>query len=584
MSGRVKTSQIALPLLLALAAMATLYVLNRPPAGRAHQGTIDELLARMTPEQKVGQLVMAGFPGYEVSAEVSTLVGKYLLGGVMLTARNIRSPEQTADLTARLQALAAKNGAAIPLLVAADQEGGYVVRLRGRNRFPGNMALGAASSPELTRRVAFSIGQELRSVGINMNFAPVVDVNSNPANPVIGVRSFGENPKAVAEHADAFIRGLHEAGVLSTAKHFPGHGDTSQDSHIALPSVNHPRSRLEQVELYPFKRAVASGTDAIMTAHVTFPAIEPTPGLPATLSAKVLTGLLRQELGFQGLIFTDAMEMKAITDNFGLREAAVRAVIAGADIVLVGWPADWRQALVAVDALLEAVNNGTITESRVDESVRRVLAAKQRLGLFDAAPRARLLSRTEREAIEAISKQAAEQSITLVRDQRGRLPLGPKDGKVLVVVPAIGAVTGAEDSNAPGVALAKALRQHLPVVDEASIPSQPSAADRSRIVAQAARYDTVVMGTYYAWSNAYAGQAALVQELMDANREPVVIALREPYDLGRFAAVGTYLATYSANTESLEAVAAVLVGKREAPGRLPVTLPGLHPMGSRAKR
>src|SRR5690606_667232 len=256
------------------------------------------------------------------------------VGGVILFARNIRDPVQVANLTRSLQQLAQSSGARIPLFIATDQEGGIVARLRSPAAvMPGAMALGAASSPELAYEAGRSTARQLLAVGINMNFAPVVDVNNNPANPVIGVRSFGEDPELVAELGAAFIRGQQEEGVISTAKHFPGHGDTDTDSHIALPRADHPRVRLDQVELVPFRAAIAAGVDAIMTAHVTFPSIDPTPGLPATLSHRVLTGLLREELGHEGLIVTDAMEMQAITANFGIAEAAVRAVEAVGDMV-----------------------------------------------------------------------------------------------------------------------------------------------------------------------------------------------------------------------------------------------------------
>lgn len=557
-------------------AVVVIWALNRTPSGRTGPHNIDEILAGMSLEEKIGQMVMAGFPGTELGAEANTLISKYHLGGVMMSTRNIRDTKQIAELNSQLQRLALKSGAKVPLLIAADQEGGYVVRLRGEHQFPGNMALGAAGSPELTKQVAVSMGRELKAAGFNMDFAPVLDVNSNPGNPVIGVRSFGENPALVAQMGAAFIAGLHEAGILATAKHFPGHGDTAQDSHIALPSVAHPRSRLERVELYPFRQAIAAGVDAIMTAHVTFPAIEPTPGLPATLSAKTLTGLLRDEMGFAGIAITDAMEMQAITENFGLAEAAVKAVLAGADIVLVAWPTDWQQSLRVVEALVEAAEKGAIPQARIDAAVRRVLTAKERMHLWDNATRVRPLDSDERKELAEVSSKAAAQAVTLVRDNQKRLPLTTSNGKVLVVVPAIGSITGAEDANAPRVALAQALRRYLPDVGEVSCPSKPDKAARDTIVAQAAGYGTVVVATYYAWSNAYSGQAALVEELRKAGKEPIVVALREPYDLKQFPAISTYLAAYSANSESLTAVAEVLAGKRTATGRLPVSIPGVY--------
>ncbi|MGI6542757.1 MAG: beta-N-acetylhexosaminidase [Limnochordia bacterium] len=552
-----------------------IWTMRHLPTGKAKQIDIDVLMRRMTLEQKIGQMVLAGFPGYEAGAEVKTLVEQYHLGGVILMTRNIRDAEQVTRLTQKLQMLAGRNGAGIPLFIAVDQEGGYVARIRFDRRYPGNMALGAARSPDLTRRVAEAMGREMRAAGINMNFAPVVDVNSNPNNPVIGVRSFGEQPRLVAELGAAYVAGLHDAGVVATTKHFPGHGDTAQDSHIALPTVPHERQRLEQVELYPFREVIAAGTDAIMTAHVTFPAIEPTAGLPATLSDKVLTNLLRQELGFSGLVITDAMEMKAIVNNFGVGEAAVKAVQAGADIVLVGWPDDWRMAVQVFEALTQAARQGMISPERIDTSLRRILEVKQRFQLWDEASWALPLTKEQQTQAQQISEEAALAAITLVRDQNKRLPLEKKQ-RILVVAPSISGVSAAEDADHPSVVLADVLRSHLETVGKISYPSRPDQASITQIVTEAARYDIVVLATYYAWATAYSGQVQLVQDLIAAGREPIVIALREPYDLIKFPSVGTYLAAYSANPETLAAVAAVLTGKAEAKGLLPVSLPGLY--------
>lgn len=546
-------------------------------AGLAKQGSIDEMVAGMSLEQKVGQMVMAGIPNYDVSPEAVAMISKSYVGGIMLAARNIRDTRQSADLTSRLQALAAKSGAGVPLLIAADQEGGYVVRLRGEHLFPGNMALGATGSPALVQRVAQAMGTELRAAGINMNFAPVLDVNSNPDNPVIGVRSFGENPVLVAQMGSAYIAGMHAAGVLTTAKHFPGHGDTAQDSHIALPTVAHPRSRLDKVELYPFNQAIKDGVDAIMTAHVTFPAIEPTPAMPATLSPKVLTGLLRNELGFAGLVVTDSMGMAAITQKYGMAEAAIMAVQAGADIVLTA--SGWNDVDDIVAAILAAVRNGAISESRIDASVRRILAVKERIGLWENGGKAQPLTAAEQQEVAAASAEAAARSVTLVRDVHNRLPLNKDAGKVLVVMASTGSITGAEDAAAPRGPLAQELRKYVPAVSEINCTNKPDAKTRSKIVTQAKSYDTVVMATYYAWSSSYAGQAALVDELSAIGKEPIVVSMREPYDLRKFPYVGTYLAAYSANPESMAAVAQVLAGKQQATGRLPVSIPGLAQAG-----
>lgn len=561
-------------------ALLGLWALSRKAEQVAPALDIDLMLEQMTLAQKAGQLVMTGFPGNEPGTEAETLVRDYCVGGVVLTARQTPDTAQTARTTGRLQELAAASAscAGVPLFIAADQEGGYVVRLRGPHLFPGNMALGAIGSAGRAREVARAIGLELKAAGINMNLAPVLDVNSNPQNPVIGVRSFGEDAAAVAELGAAYIAGLHDAGVLAVAKHFPGHGDTAVDSHISLPSVPHARERLDRVELVPFRRAIDTGVDAVMTSHVTFPAIEPIPGLPATLSAKVLTGLLREELGFAGLIITDALEMKAIVDNFGLAEAAVKAVEAGADIVLVGWPTDWRQACRAVEAIMAAVKEGKVSEERLNASVRRILRAKLAAGLWKEA------SATTAAESAALAETVAGEAVTLVRDRDRRLPLNPQDtSSVLVIMPQLSSITRVEETDPASAGLAAYLRRYLPraEVTGAFMSLRPGKEERERLVKLAQEHEVVVVATYYAWSASYIGQAELVLELMRAGREPVVTALREPYDLLRFPEVGTYIATYSANPESLEALAAVLTGRREATGRLPVSLPGLYSAGYR---
>ncbi|NLG78636.1 MAG: beta-N-acetylhexosaminidase [Firmicutes bacterium] len=548
------------------------------------ESRVDALLSRMSLEEKVGQMVMAGFPGKLPEAEVRTLIEKWHLGGVILFSRNLSDPFQTAYLVNELQKMAASSGAGIPLFVAADQEGGYVTRLPGATPFPGNMGLGAAGDAELARRVAEATARELRACGINMNFAPVVDVNSNPSNPVIGIRSFGESPEAVARLGVAMIQGFQKEGVSATAKHFPGHGDTSLDSHIDLPTVPHDRKRLKDVELKPFQAAVDAGVDAIMTAHVTFPAVEPKPGMPATLSRAVLTGLLRQEMGFGGLIVTDAMEMGAIVKNFGLGEAAVMAVNAGADMVLIGWPKDWQDAVRVADALVQAAKSGEIPMARVDESVRRILSVKEKRGILASplvdANRAKALVGSD--ADRKLALDAARRAICLVRDAKGLVPLSARSaGRLLVVFPKVGTLTQVEDESGEPTSLASYLRPALETVDEVSMPTNPDAAQREDIAARAQRYDTVIILTYRAWSSAGAGQAALVSSIAAKHRRVIAVALREPYDLRKYDTVGTYLAAFNASSVSMEALADVLLGRAKPTGRLPVQIPGMYPVGHR---
>jgi beta-N-acetylhexosaminidase len=339
-------------------------------------------LADLPLEVKVGQMLMAGVQGTALTDDARRMIGELHLGNVVLMGPNVVSPEQVLGLTRELQALALEaNG--IGLLIATDQEGGRVQRLRdGFTRLPDAVTVGAARRPDLARAYGRMVGEELLAVGVNMDLAPVLDVNDNPLNPVIGPRSFGSSPEAVESAAPAFLAGLHDAGVAATGKHFPGHGNTSTDSHLTLPFVLKDGEALRAVELRPFRAAVAAGIDAIMPAHVVYPALDPS-GLPATVSAPIVTGVLRGELGFRGLVVTDDMGMQGITELYSPEESAVRAVLAGADVVLCA-RLDLAQAckpdmLAQLRAgLLQAVADGRLPMARVDESVARVQELKAR--------------------------------------------------------------------------------------------------------------------------------------------------------------------------------------------------------------
>lgn len=548
---------------------------------------VDALLARMSLAEKVGQMVMAGFPGTELGPEARRLIEEAKVGGVILMGRNLTTPAQVAGLTADLQALARRSGARAPLLIATDQETGEVGRLPEAAPFPGAMALGAAGSVELAQAVGQAVGEELAAVGINMDFAPVLDVNLNPENPVIGVRSFGESPDAVARLGAAFARGLAAGGVIATGKHFPGHGDTGVDSHIELPTVTHSAAQLQAIDLKPFTAAIGAGVDAIMTAHVTVPAIDSTPALPATLSRPILTGLLREQMGFEGLIVTDAMEMGAIVNRFGAADAAVRAVQAGADMVLIAWPKEWTLSLDAAAAILAAVRDGRIPEAGIDRSVARILSVKEAHGLFAAAPLspAKAAAVVTRAADRDLARRAAAAAVTLVRDRNGLVPLSPaKAGRILVVEPQVSALTGVEERQGGAAGLAGALGQRFENVKGKVVSLKPTAEERAATLAAARAAETVVVATYRAWSGAYQAQAELVKGLLGLGKPLIVVSLREPYDLARFPQAGSYVAAYGSTAASLAAVADLLAGKIAPQGRLPVRIPGLFAVGDGIRR
>ena len=497
----------------------------------------------------IGQLFMVDFSGPEPSAGIERLIADAAVGGVILFDKNIISPGQTAFLTNALQRLAATAGKP-PLLVGADQEGGPVVRVRPTH-FPSAMAFGAAGSEDLVGLAAAVTGKELRAVGIHVNFSPVLDVNSNPANPVIGVRSYGEDPALVTRLGTRAVREMQSAGVLATAKHFPGHGDTSLDSHLALPVVPHPRSRLEAVEFAPFRAAIRAGVGGIMTAHVVYPVLDP--DRPATLSPAVI-GALRSEFGFQGLVVSDSMRMRAITDRYGPGEAAVRAVLAGVDLLLACGPeeAQWE----AIKALRAAVAAGRIPHSRIHGAARRVEAVKRRQGLYDRAyvsegAVSRSVGLPEH---RALADRVAAAAATLVRDPGGTLPLRP--GPVVV--------QGGLASQDTLEGLHAALKEDG--LQATSGPERPRASEPLTgpivLPLDGASFFTRVT------RDRIEGLARAAQ----ARGPTVVISAGSPYVLSAIPRECTCLAVYGGDSSSLRAASGVLIGRIRPQGWLPVTV------------
>ncbi|MDX9956684.1 MAG: beta-N-acetylhexosaminidase [Anaerolineae bacterium] len=522
---------------------------------------IEALLAQMTLEQKIGQVMVIGFDGPEADSGLLEMIEDYHVGGVILFARNVESPRQVATLTNALQNAAALSTAVESnrpgLLIAIDQEGGRVARLtenKGFTEFPSAMALTATGNVENARRVAQAMAAEMRAVGINTDFAPVLDVNNNPANPVIGIRSFSSEPELVAQYGVAFLEGLQTGGVLAFGKHFPGHGDTSVDSHVSLPLVPHERARLEAVEFVPFNAAIRANVAGIMSAHVTFPAIDATPGLAATLSSKVLTGLLREELGYGGLLVTDSLEMGALAQSgYPVPIAAATALQAGADLLL--FNRDHTLHRAAFREIQTWVQDGRIPKSRLNEAVRRVLQAKAAFGLF--SPEMVDVNLAEvacgTPETKAQSHAIADQSITLVHTgSPTALPLAP-DSKLLVV----------ETPAANG--LGRALDVPFIVVDE-----QPTRAQRQSALSMARDGRTVIVAV--ADASRFPEQVKLVEAFVKTSSPVIVVAIRTPYDLATMPEQATLLATYGLNPPTLEALLRVLRGEVLPRGRLPVTL------------
>nr|AYQ71656.1 beta-N-acetylhexosaminidase [Cohnella candidum] len=516
-------------------------------------------------KEKIGQLFMCGFPGTEPDEGILSLIRDYGIGGVVYFRRNLKDAAQVAALSERLQ-----QAAGTPLFLSIDQEGGMVVRLEeGVTVMPGAMAQGAADDEKLTFESAKLAAAELRSIGVNMNFAPCLDVNNNPRNPVIGVRSFGEDPAQVARLGTAAVEGFQQGGMVAVAKHFPGHGDTASDSHYELPVVPHDKERLDRVELVPFRKAIERGVDAIMTAHVVFPAFEPD-GVPATLSPRILTGLLREKLGFKGVIVTDCMEMNAISETIGVARGAVQAIKAGADIVLVSHRLDRQRA--ALEAVLEAVHAGEIPESRIDDAVARIMALKEKRGLFAGNGKA-----PDSAAAAEVARKLSEKAVTLVKG-RSELPL-PANEPVTVIWTEARAGTEVIEVIAQEWTLGAALSAEGYAVNEVRVGTQPTKEEADSVLASVdGKSGTVVFVSYNAGFSPE--QSGLIREISARHGGRFILAAgRTPYDLLENPGVPVYICAYENKPAMMTALAGVLSGRVTATARLPITV-GDYPRGS----
>jgi len=512
----------------------------------------------MTIKEKIGQRLMTGFPGTEMSEEFRQAVREYKIGNVILFKENIRDCAQLKQLCSDIQDFIRQetgHGA----FIAIDQEGGVVTRLKeDAVNIPGAMALGASGDPENAYRAGVLIGRELRSLGPNFNFAPSVDVNCNPKNPVIGVRSYGDDPVAVGRFGARAIQGFLDGGVLSTAKHFPGHGDTDLDSHLALPCVDKSMEQLEQMELIPFRAAVAAGVPAVMTSHILYPQIEPE-NIPATMSRRIMTGILREKLGFQGIIVSDCMEMAAIRANYGVSEGTLAAFKAGVDLVEITHHPVW--CCEAAQRILDAAENGELNMEEFETSVQRILDAKKKwiddmeACAFDFA------------AAAEESRQMMEQTVTQVaappagfRFSEDPLCIGCEAYRTSLV-----GNVDEEKGNPFGTAIAEALHGTC-----ADMNRNPSVEEIARLAALAQQHGSAVVGVFNAVSNP--GQMELVRALAEKNIPIAVVGLRAPYDLRGLPESVWGFVVYEYSRESVRVAAKVLTGELVPAGQLPVRL------------
>ncbi|PWH11832.1 MAG: glycoside hydrolase family 3 [Anaerolineae bacterium] len=518
--------------------------------------------------EAIGQRLLLAFEGKQtLSDEIRAALRAYHPAGVTLFRYlNIETPAQVRHLTAQLQDQARALG--LPrLLIAADQEGGQLMAIgEGVTPLPGNMALGATRSEDLALRAGQVLGRELAAMGINVDYAPSVDVNINPRNPVIGIRSFGEDSALVARLGAALIQGIQSQGVAATVKHFPGHGDTMGDSHHGLTAVPHSLERLRAVELPPFRAAIAAGVQLVMSAHLALPALDGPNAPPATLSPNVLQTLLRRELGFEGVIVSDAMDMHAIRQD-RLGEEAVRAARAGIDLLLLSAnPADWH---VVHQALLQVAQKRRLSISEIRASAYRVLSLRAWLNARWQQPPLEVVGCAEH---RRVAEEIAERSMTLVRDQANLLPLRPRPGaRIGVFLPRPVNLTPADTSASVTPSLARFLRERHAEVDEFLFPFAPAEDEIAALREQARQYDYLVIGTLNAFQET--SQQSLVHALLATGIPSILVALRLPYDLAVFPQADTYLCTYSILEPSLQALARVLLGELQPIGQLPVSIP-----------
>jgi beta-N-acetylhexosaminidase len=582
----------ALPLVFLAASCTTL---SRGGSGSTAAGTTsarwtDSVLASMTLREKAAQIVWPSVYGDYVSGDspqwrrLTQYIQQDKVGGFTIS---VGSPIEVA---AKLNALQAMSK--VPLLFGADLEsgagfrarGGYfipnAIDLGGAIVFPPEMAIGATRDTALAYAEGRLTALEGRALGIHIAYAPVLDVNNNPNNPVINTRSYGEDPELAARMGVAFIHGLQDHGMIATGKHFPGHGDTGVNSHLALPVVTVSRSRLDTVELVPFRAAVNAGVGAIMSFHGAMPALDSS-NVPGTLSAKVLTGLLRGEMGFRGIIISDAMDMRGVLDTYGADEAVKRAIAAGIDVLI--QPLDVPKT---IDAVVAGITEGRYTEARLDSSVRRVLETKRKLGLDQAklVDLNALRFLVGDSSNTQVARTAAEKSITLVRDSLGQIPLLADSARALSIT-----IARRADLSA-GNAFNSELRQRLSKLRTEFVGTEDATLNYPRLIAAADSADVTIVSSYVGQSwdatTASAPEAFtnFVHALVQRGRKPIVVAFGNPYLLQQLPWVSAYLVAWGGFPVSQVAAARALVGASAISGHLPISIPPLATRGTGLER
>ena len=563
-------------------AAAVLLLLILPATALPADPWVERTLRSMTVDEKIGQMLQArSGPGAfratdsDDLAEVRRAITEFHVGSLHVGIGDAAVIALTLNEMQRL--------AKVPLLTAHNLEGGTGYVLYGATRMPLAMAIAATGHERLAYEAARVTAQEGRAAGVNVNFYPVADVNNNPQNPIINIRSFGEDPAMVSRFVAAYIKGIQDNGQIATAKHFPGHGDVAVDSHLAMPTLDVTRERLEAIELPPFRAAVEAGVGAMMSAHIWLPQLEPEKGLPGTLSKPILTDLLRDGLHFKGIVFTDSMSMRGVTSSFENADATLRAVEAGADILVT--PPDLE---VSFRAIQEAVRSGRISEARLDQSVRRILIAKATLGLAKPANRYadlnRLMQRVGTAANREVAQRIADNAITLLKDEGKVLPLRPSPDLRVVQINVIDTRNGWREGPVGRIVSAE-LPKRFPRAATVQIDDLTTPAEYQLVRNLAAMADAIVVNgfirvaAYKGSINLNADQTKLVRELAVMTKPVVFTAFGSPFVLQDIPELPAYAVTYDVSATAELAAIKAITGEIPFKGRLPINIPGLYTIG-----
>lgn len=536
---------------------------------------IDSLVSTTSLRDKVAQLFFVPVEGRFLSQddhrfkEISDLVSEQHIGGIIFMRGDIYGQ---AVLTNKLQKLSKT-----PLWITQDMEFGAAMRISGATRF--TPAMGVAATGD--RRNAFMMGKitaiEAKALGVHQVFAPVLDVNNNPDNPVINVRAFSGDPTIVSEFGTAFIQGVHSENVVSTAKHFPGHGDTDTDSHNELPVLNHDYSRLDSIELIPFRSAIEGGITSIMSAHISFPQISDHPELPGTLDSTILGDILQDSLGFDGLVVTDGLEMQGIASKFSPGRVVVKALNAGADIMLIS-----PDIHTAIDEVVDAVVNGEITEERIDESYRKVLLWKQEYGLFEDRNHVEidlLDTRINSNYHKAEAERIARESVTVLKNEGDILPIDPTVHKKVLLVS-----IADDESGSTGSPFVKSIRDYHPEVSFSVFDERSDNADAQKIIEKAKKVDLIIIGSFIGLKfresiQLSRSQSSLVRKLLNTKKPTVLAMFGNPYLVRELSETDVHIMGWANTSLQMQAVAPALFGASEVKGTLPIEIPGMYSIG-----